>query len=116
MLLMSAPNTVQLGITSEWAGDEQLVIRSRKTKDGSKILIDVTEATHTELASNSVATRVARRSARRFGAASMDYSRLFPLMFNKKVYHGDGSQSVVKIRRTTFVFAGVSDQVVIPQH
>lgn len=103
-------NTELLGMYSELIDDSTFIVRTRRTLKGEKLLVDVTEISHDGLVSRpGTDTFQARQAARLFGAENTDFSILYCSMpTDRKITHGDGTVSLVKVRRSSFAFQGVS--------
>ena len=106
--LVYGTNTELLGMYSELVDDSTFIVRTRRTLNGEKILVDIAEISQNGSFQNETLNQ-ARQAARHFGAASVDASILYyGLASDRKVSHGDGTVSLVKVRRSAFAFAGVA--------
>ena len=112
MAMVYGTNTEYLGSYSELVNGSTFIVRTRKTKNGEKLLIDVTEVCHgpgVMVTNHLMVIKQARQAARRYGAASMDYSTLYAALMNDvKVAHGNGRVSLTHICRSAFAFSAVS--------
>jgi hypothetical protein len=105
MSIVYGTNTELLGTYSElWDFNKSYIVRTRRTLNGEKLLVDVTEIFSHETPSHIYAIKLARNAARRFGAESMDYGVLMPLRSTRKVSDATGTLHMVNIVRQTFVF------------
>lgn len=105
MSLVYGTNTELLGTWSEmWDFNKSFVVRTRRTLNGEKLLIDITEVFHHETPGHLHAVKLARKAARRFGASSMDYGVLHPLRSVAKVSDATGTLHTVNVVRQTYIF------------
>lgn len=105
MSLVYGTNTELLGTYSEMNEfGSSFVVRTRRTLNGRKLLIDITEAFHCQTSNHFHAVKLARSAARRFGAVSADFGLLASWRDSRKVSDATGRFHTVNLRRTTFVF------------
>lgn len=104
MSMVYGTNTELLGMYSEMIGDSTFVVRTRKTKNGEKLLVDVTEITSKEFRLTNQRRIQARQAARHYGAASIDYGMLAPWVSSRKLSDASGTIHSVTMCHTTFVF------------
>lgn len=105
MSMVYGTNTELLGTYSEmWEFNKSFIVRTRRTLNGEKLLIDITEVFHHETPGHLYAVKLARDAARRFGAVSMDYGVLHPMRSVQKVSDASGTLHTVNIVRQTYVF------------
>lgn len=105
MSMVFGTNTELLGTYSELNGSS-FIVRTRRTLNKEKLLIDITELYHdkTERPSPMYLVKLARSTARRFGAESVDYAALGLLFSTRKVSDASGTLHPVNVIRQTFVF------------
>lgn len=112
MSMVYGTNTEYLGSFSTLINNSTFIVRTRKTKNGAKLFVDVTEICHGPgpMVSNYLmAIKQARQAARHYGARSVDFSNLFAgLLSDVKVHHGNGNVSLVHVARSAFAFSAVS--------
>ena len=101
-------NSKFITLQSEWIEDAQVLIRVREIGNRAKFLVDITEISGSRMPHRRTALKVAREVARRHGASSVDASELCNFRTDRKISMADGSESLLKIRRSTFAFAGVN--------
>jgi hypothetical protein len=108
---VNGTHTFLLGTYSELVDDSSFVVRSRRTTNGEKILVDVTEISPPDNLSYSVghhnAENQARQAARFFGAGSTDFSIIRQFDEHVKVSDGLGHQYLMLVRRSCYAFPGV---------
>lgn len=96
-----------LGLHTEWIGDSQFRITTRRVGNSTTIIVDVTELTYGRMGRANTALRLARNQARKVGAASVDTIKLCDFRADRKATVLDGSVQLVKIRQCSFSFKGV---------
>lgn len=103
--LVYGTNTELLGTYSEmWEFNNTFIVRTRRTLNHEKLLIDITELHHHVTPNPIYATKLARNAARRFSATSMDFGLLATLHSSRKVSDGSGMLHTVNVTRQTYVF------------
>ena len=108
MSMVFGTNTELLGTYSEMNEfGSSFIVRTRKTLNGEKLLIDITEAFCHKTSNFMYAVKLARNAARRFGATSPDFATLTSLHGERKVSDASGTLHPVNIARTTFVFTAM---------
>lgn len=107
MSIVYGTNTEYLGKYSELVGDSTFIARTRKTLNGEKLLVDVSELYPNMPVRADIPVDIARDAARHYGARTVDYSRLHTWFTTRKVSDISGIMHNITIAHTTFVFFAV---------
>lgn len=108
MPMVYGTNTELLGTWSDMNEfGSSFIVRTRRTNNGEKLLVDITEAFSHLTANFFYQQKLACRAARRYGATSTDHSVLGGHTHSKKVSDASGTMHTVNVTRYTFVFSAV---------
>ncbi len=107
--LVFGTNTELLGVHSEMIGENAFIVRTRRTQNYEKLLVDITEIAPKQFMVPATHRTQARQAARHFNAVSMEFSEILNGLYGeRKISSADGSQSPLYIKRSCYVFDAVS--------